>query len=247
MTLYQNWDKADQKKTPVDLEIWQTASSSGGNSLYRRWFKRILDIILAVTLIMILALPMIIVMVLLLVMQGRPLIYAGSRMKAPGQCFRQYKFRTMIRVEDDFGATGAHKHWRISRFGRFLRRSRLDELPQLFNILIGDMSFVGPRPPLPEYVERFPALYAAVLQSRPGVTGLATLVYHRHEDKILAACKTAEETHHAYYTRCLPAKLKVDLAYRRAASLSLDFWIMWRTLLAVIPGFDQPRKKRRLR
>ena len=77
-----------------------------------------------------------------------------------------------------------------------------------------------------------------------GVTGLATLIYHRHEDRILAGCTTAEETDRAYYARCLPTKLRIELVYRRTASPWMDFWIMWKTFLAVIPGYDRPRKKR---
>ena len=167
-------------------------------------------------------------------------------MRAPGQPFRLIKFRTMTAVEKDAGATGAHKAWRITRLGCILRRTRIDELPQLFNILKGDMSFVGPRPPLREYVERFPAVYAQVLKSRPGVTGLATLIYHRHEDRILARCTSAEATERAYYRRCLPAKLKIDLIYQRHRSLRLDLWILWNTLKIVISRRDErPRRRRR--
>lgn len=214
---------------------------------YHRFGKRALDIVFALIMLVVLAIPMIVVAAVLLIAQGRPLIYAGYRMKTPTQPFRQFKFRTMQHDDDDYGATGGHKHWRITRLGRFLRRSRLDELPQLVNILKGDMSFVGPRPPLPEYVRAFPARYGSVLQSRPGVTGLATLIYHRHEDWILARCKTASGTERAYYSRCLPTKLRIEKVYRKRASLSLDMWILWRTLLAVIPGLDRPRKGRRRR
>ena len=244
MTLYQNWDKVGHHAAFPDAALWDGAGRGGGRGFYLRYGKRVCDVVSALILLVVLALPMLIVAGLLLVTQGRPLIYSGKRMRAPGRSFRQYKFRTMIRVARDGGATGAHKHWRITPLGRFLRRSRLDELPQLFNILIGDMSFVGPRPPLPEYVERFPALYTSVLESRPGVTGLATLIYHRHEDRIMAGCNTAEQTDRAYYARCLPMKLRIDLVYRRAATPWLDLWIMWKTVLAVIPGQDRPRKKR---
>ena len=106
------------------------------------------------------------------------------------------------------------------------------------------MSFVGPRPTIREYVDRYPTVYGQVLQSRPGVTGLATLIYHRHEDRIMAKCDTAEETDRAYYARCLPTKLRIELVYRRSASPLLDIWIMWKTFIAVIPGFDRPRRKR---
>ncbi|WBU64235.1 sugar transferase [Paracoccus aerodenitrificans] len=227
-----------------ESDLWYIDADKRGHGFYRRTGKRMMDVALAVFMIAVLVLPLIIVAGLLLLTQGRPLIYSGKRMKAPGQPFFQYKFRTMVRVDEDGGATGAHKNWRITRLGGVLRRTRLDELPQLFNILMGDMSFVGPRPPLPEYVERFPSLYAAILTTPPGVTGLATLIYHRHEDRIMANCKTAEETDRAYYARCLPTKLRIELVYRRTASPVLDLWIMWKTVLAVIPGLDRPRKKR---
>lgn len=206
--------------------------------------KRVFDVMLALVLLVPLGLVMLVVAVLLLAAQGRPILYVAERMRAPGQPFQLLKFRTMRKVELDSGATGAHKHWRITRLGRFLRRTRIDELPQLFNILRGDLSFVGPRPPLREYVERFPRRYAQVLRDRPGVTGLATLIYHAHEDRILAHCHTAKATESAYYRRCLPTKLRLDLIYQQHRSLGMDLWIIWNTVMTVIiPGW----KRRRLR
>ncbi len=208
--------------------------------------KRVFDLCFALFLLIPLGLVMLVVSVVLLLKQGRPIFYAAERMRAPGRSFTQLKFRTMLRQDGDFGATGAHKHWRITPFGHFLRRSRIDELPQLFNILRGDMSFVGPRPPLREYVERFPAIYSQVLNSRPGVTGLATLIYHRHEDRILASCQSAEATEAAYYRRCLPAKLKIDLIYQRHRSTGMDLWILWNTIKTVISRRDErPRRRGR--
>ncbi|MFV0292210.1 MAG: sugar transferase [Paracoccus sp. (in: a-proteobacteria)] len=244
MTLQQNWNMIEAGGGIPEADLWRLDADGKNHNFYHRYMKRIIDLVLSVTLLTILIMPMVVVALMLLITQGRPLIYSGNRMRAPGRPFRQYKFRTMVRVDNDGGATGAHKDWRITPLGRFLRRTRLDELPQLFNIVMGDMSFVGPRPPLPEYVERFPSLYGTVLQARPGVTGLATLIYHRHEDRIMAGCWTAEETEYAYYARCLPTKLRIEMVYRRAASPWLDTWIMWKTLLAVIPGLDRPRKKK---
>ncbi|MBD9525973.1 sugar transferase [Paracoccus sp. PAR01] len=208
--------------------------------------KRAFDIFFAILLLVPLSVVILAVAIVLLVSQGRPLFYVAPRMRAPGEKFNLLKFRTMLLEADDFGATGAHKHWRITRVGRFLRRSRLDELPQLFNILRGDMSFVGPRPPLPEYVERFPALYNQVLSNRPGVTGLATMIYHAHEDRIMARCKTAEATEAAYYRRCLPTKLRLDLIYQRRRSLRVDLWIIWHTVMTVLVPNWQGRGRRRL-
>ncbi|RMC34682.1 sugar transferase [Paracoccus alkanivorans] len=210
--------------------------------------KRLFDIVLATVLLVPLSVVMAVVALTLLVVQGRPILYRAERMQAPGRSFRQLKFRTMLLHDEDSGATGAHKHWRITPIGRFLRRSRIDEFPQLFNILRGEMSFVGPRPPLREYVERFPLKYRQVLRCRPGVTGLATLIYHRHEDRILARCGSAEATERAYYRRCLPAKLRIDEIYLHRSSLGLDLWILWNTARIVVSHRDErPRRRRSVR
>jgi len=128
------------------------------------------------------------------------------------------------------GVSGGDKADRITRTGRFLRRTRLDEVPQLWNVLRGDMSFVGPRPPLRVYVERFPQLYAQVLQSRPGITGLATLACHRHEERLLARCHSPAETDAVYARRCVPRKAALDLLYQRRSTICLDLLLMIRTL-----------------
>lgn len=249
MTIHHDWDKADAAQLNVltaPKMAWFIGEASAPGVNPMPVSKRMFDICFALFLLVPLSVIMGIVALILLFLQGRPIFYAAHRMKTPDRPFTQWKFRTMLCEEGDFGATGAHKSWRITPMGRFLRRSRIDELPQLFNILLGDMSFVGPRPPLREYVERFPAVYAQVLHSRPGVTGLATLIYHRHEDRILARCKSARATEAAYYRRCLPAKLKIDLIYQRHRSLRLDLWILWSTLKIVILRKDErPRRRRR--
>lgn len=210
--------------------------------------KRLMDIVLALILLLPILLIITVFAVVLLIVQGRPVFYRAERMSAPGVAFTQYKLRTMAvadAAQPDRGATGAHKHWRITPIGRFLRRTRIDELPQIWNILRGDMSFVGPRPPMREFVERFPALYDQVLKSRPGVTGLATLVYHRHEDRIMSRCKTPEATEAAYYRRCLPAKLRIDLIYQRRRTLGLDLWVIWHTVKIVLARRDERIRRRK--
>lgn len=204
--------------------------------------KRVFDVVLALVLLVPLSVVMLVVAGLLLLSEGRPILYVSERMRAPGEAFSLIKFRTMTQVDEDAGATGAHKAWRITRLGHFLRRTRIDELPQLFNILRGDMSFVGPRPPLREYVDRFPRRYAEVLRTRPGVTGLATLIYHAHEDRLLADCHTAEATEAVYYRRCLPTKLRLDRIYQQRRSVALDLWIIANTMMTVIiPGWVRRR------
>lgn len=196
--------------------------------------KRLFDILLALALLALLALPTLGLSLWLLWRGGRPLFHVAERMKTPDRAFRLWKFRTMTVVPGDAGVSGGDKAARITPEGRFLRRTRLDEIPQLWNILKGDMSFVGPRPPLRRYVEMFPDLYARVLRSRPGLTGLATLHFHRHEERILADCRTPQETEAAYCRRCVPRKAQLDLIYQRNRSLCGDVSIVLTTVMRVI-------------
>ncbi len=196
--------------------------------------KRAFDIGFAVLLLPILG-PLIgLIALVLWLTQGRPVFYVSERMKAPGVPFRLWKFRTMRAVARDAGVSGGDKSDRITRAGRMLRKTRTDELPQLWNILRGDMSFVGPRPPLRQYVERFPQVYGPVLHSRPGVTGLASLLYHQHEERILALCTSAEETDAAYARRCIPAKARLDLIYQRHQSVCFDIVLIGRTVARIL-------------
>ena len=200
--------------------------------------KRTFDVLLALCGICLLILPGLILVGFLLLVQGRPIFYWSERMKTPDHAFLLWKFRTMRRANIDSGVSGGDKLARITRTGHFLRRSRLDEVPQLWNILRGDMSFVGPRPPLRQYVERFPTLYTNVLQSRPGVTGLATLVFHKREAHLLALCETGAQTDTVYVARCIPRKARLDLIYVQNQTLLLDVTLIMRTIFAL-------RKKRR--
>ena len=193
--------------------------------------KRALDLGLAVLTGLLLLPVVLFIAAAIALFDGRPVFYGSERMAAPGRPFTLWKFRTMRPDAADQGVTGADKAARITRVGRLLRRTRADEIPQLWNVLTGEMSLVGPRPPLRRYVEMFPDLYAAVLQSRPGVTGLATLVYHGHEEHILERCRTAAETEAAYVRRCVPRKARLDLIYARRRSFCFDLAILGRTVL----------------
>ena len=197
--------------------------------------KRLFDILLALVLLALLWPVILAVSVAILWRDGGPVFYVAERMKAPDRPFPLIKFRTMTNVPQDrnAGVTGGDKADRITPIGAKLRRYRLDELPQLVNVLRGDMSFVGPRPPLRQYTEAFPDLYARVLRTPPGVTGLATLHYHRHEERLIATATTPEQTEHIYTTRCVPRKAALDLIYQRHASVCFDIVILWRTLARV--------------
>ncbi|WP_372574046.1 sugar transferase [Ruegeria jejuensis] len=194
------------------------------------WSKRFFDLFFAALLVAILGPLLLGLLLWLLIRQGRPLFYVAERMKTPTQGFNLWKLRTMTVVDRDAGVSGGDKAARITPAGAFLRRTRLDEFPQLWNILRGDLSFVGPRPPLRQYVERHPTLYAQVLKSRPGVTGLASITYHRHEAELLTRCATPEETDAVYDRVCVPAKARLDLIYQRHRSLCYDFALVFETI-----------------
>ncbi|WP_114964502.1 sugar transferase [Alkalilacustris brevis] len=201
--------------------------------------RRISDIALALVLAVPLLPVLLGLMLLVCLVDGRPALFASERVRAPGRHFRMWKLRTMQPGPDETGVCGGHKVWRITPLGRWLRKLRLDELPQLWNILRGDMSFVGPRPPEPQYVAQFPDLYARVLRRRPGVTGLATLIYHTHEERLLARCRTAREAERIYTRHCIPRKARLDLIYQARAGFWLDLWLLWRSALKVLPPFRQ--------
>jgi lipopolysaccharide/colanic/teichoic acid biosynthesis glycosyltransferase len=194
------------------------------------WRKRIFDLFFASLLVLILGPVVLLLVIYIYLKQGRPLFYVAERMKSPTESFGLIKFRTMTVVQSDQGVSGAHKASRVTPVGSKLRARRLDEFPQLWNILKGDLSFVGPRPPLREYVERFPQIYDQVLKSRPGVTGLATIKFHKHEDRLLSRCTTSEQTDDVYCRICIPRKARLDLLYQRDQNVCYDFDLVFQTI-----------------
>jgi lipopolysaccharide/colanic/teichoic acid biosynthesis glycosyltransferase len=160
-----------------------------------------------------------------------PVLFTQERIGRQFRRFRIYKFRTMtFQPADDPRLITAAGDPRVTRVGRLLRWSKIDELPQLWNVLKGDMSLVGPRPEVPKYVERFRRDYEEILTVRPGITDLASLKY-RDESTILAQYACPEE---AYLRWILPDKLRLAKEYVRHASLLLDLKVILKTLLALI-------------
>lgn len=192
--------------------------------------KRLFDLAVALPLAILLAPVVLILSIAILILDGGPIFYVSERMKSATEGFVLVKFRTMRAAEANAGVSGGDKSDRITRTGRLMRDTRLDELPQLWNVLRGDISFVGPRPPLRMYVDKFPDLYAAVLRSRPGITGLASVHFHAHEEWLLANCRSAQETDAVYSRVCVPRKARLDLIYQRNRTLCMDIAIMLKTV-----------------
>ena len=204
------------------------------------WIKRAFDIAFSATVLLLLA-PLLAVIALWVRRDSPgPVIYQQERVGRYGQLFRIYKFRTMRVGADAAGpqiTVGADA--RITRAGQFLRRTKLDELPQFANVLCGDMSVVGPRPEVPKYVALYPTEVAAqVLSVRPGITDLASLAY-RDESEVLARSSDPER---AYVQEILPAKLQYACQYVRERSLWLDLRIISRTAAAVFSAPADPQK-----
>jgi lipopolysaccharide/colanic/teichoic acid biosynthesis glycosyltransferase len=159
-----------------------------------------------------------------------PVLYRGQRVGKDGQPFLMNKFRTMVEgVERRGPAVTYRDDPRVTRAGRFLRQTKLDELPQLLNVVKGEMSLVGPRPEDPSYVALYTQEQRQVLSVKPGITGPTQLEY-RDEASMLRGESVDEE----YVTRLMPEKLKLDLEYVRTRSLLLDLRILWRTATTLL-------------
>lgn len=177
--------------------------------------------------------------------QGRPFLYVSERMRDAETSFRLYKIRTLRPAKDAVETVlGGAQRDRVTALGLFLRRSRLDELPQIFNVLKGDIGFIGPRPPLRAHVAACPSDFALVLRAvRPGITGLSTVMVHRREERLLSRCRTAEEAEQVYLTLCLPLKLRLEMLYADRRGFLLDVRILWQTFSRLAPHRRRPAKR----
>jgi lipopolysaccharide/colanic/teichoic acid biosynthesis glycosyltransferase len=177
---------------------------------------------------------------------GSPVLFRQTRVGRGGRPFVLFKFRSMFNRPLDARAGAlltASGDPRVTRTGRFLRKFKIDELPQLWNVLRGEMSLIGPRPEVPRYVDTSQAVWRAVLGVRPGITDVATLLY-RDEERILAGFADPEK---AYRETVLPAKLALNLAYLGRRSCLRDVKLLaltaWHSLL---PGAVDAEKLKKL-
>jgi len=199
--------------------------------LYFRLGKRVLDVVGA-SMGLLIAGPILLVCTIAIWLDsGAPLFYRQWRVGLRGKPFRIIKLRTMRPNADQQGSKlTASGDQRITRVGRLLRKAKLDEIPQLLNVLRGEMSLVGPRPEVPEYTAQYTSGERNVLEVKPGITGPASLAYI-DEERLLAAQPDKE----AFYIRTvMRQKLRVDLTYCRTVSLLADLRIMFQTLLALL-------------
>lgn len=190
--------------------------------------KRVFDVLVALTLLVYLS-PLLVVLALLVMCTSRgPALYRGIRTGLHGVPFSMWKFRTMIVDAEREGTTTRLGDARITRVGGWLRRTKLDELPQLANVLTGDMSLVGPRPEVAEHTDAYTADERAILTVRPGITDFASL---RFAD--LARELGTDDPHGEYVRRVRAEKNALRLKYVREQSFAVDVEILARTALLV--------------
>jgi lipopolysaccharide/colanic/teichoic acid biosynthesis glycosyltransferase len=176
--------------------------------------------------------PLLVIISVLIKLDSRgPVIFSQERIGKGFRPFFIYKFRTMVEdAPQRGGALTVGRDPRVTRVGHILRQTKIDELPQLINVLRGDMSLVGPRPEVRRYVELFVKNYETILAVRPGITDLASLKY-RDESAILAGSDNPEEE---YVRRILPDKLRLAEEYVQRCSLGLDLTLISKTVLKLI-------------
>lgn len=193
--------------------------------------KRLTDVVGAVMGIVLLTPVWLFVALVITLDDGRPVIFRQQRVGLAGRMFDVLKFRTMVRNAEQQGQlTTSGRDPRITRSGRWLRKYKLDELPQLFNVLKGDMSLVGPRPEVQFYVDRYNVHQQKVLTVRPGITDPASLTFI-DENELLA---TADDPQRMYLDEILPRKVALQLDYVENRSFWGDLKIIGLTVLRII-------------
>ncbi len=226
--MLRDWDELPEfMRIPEVRPYWEKLNKKRVQLMLKRAF----DFVAASVLLILLAVPMIVIAVMIKKDSKGPVFYRQERVTAYGKRFRIHKFRTMVVGADKLGsAITVGNDKRITRIGRKLRRYRIDELPQLFDVVAGDMSFVGKRPGVVKYVRCYEPEYFATLLLPAGITSEASIRF-KDEDKLLSGVKNVDEV---YVKQILPEKMKINLESIRRFSLFRDFVTLIRTVVAVL-------------
>ena len=206
---------------------WEILNKKRGQLFLKRGF----DLVVALILLFILAIPMAVIAIMIKKEDPGPALYRQERVTTYGKHFRIHKFRTMVVNADKIGtAVTVGEDPRITKVGAKLRRVRLDELPQVFDVIVGDMSFVGTRPEAVKYVERYKPEFNATLLMPAGITSEASIRY-KDEDKLLNA---ADDVDRVYVEEVLPAKMVWNLESIKRFRFLREILTMFRTVFAVL-------------
>ena len=202
--------------------------------------KRLFDIFCSLMGIVLILPVMAVIAAIILAEDGFPVLYRGIRVGRYGKVFRIYKFRTMVRNAESLGGSStADDDSRITGVGKSLRKYKMDEMPQLINVLKGEMSFVGPRPEISKYVDQYSEAEKRILTVRPGITDWAS-IWNADEGSLLAG---AEDPDRVYEEMIRPTKLKLQLKYVEERSFFTDIKIIFLTLLAIIQPESRALRK----
>jgi len=205
---------------------------SQGRAYCRGRLKRSLDFALSLSGLLVLSPLLLLLYLAVLVTSGPPVLFVQERVGLDGRPFRMFKFRSMRPFGDSGLLLTGTGDPRITALGRVLRSSKLDELPQLWNVLKGEMTLVGPRPEVPRYVSRYTPRQRRVLDTRPGLTDPATVQF-RDEEALIGAVP-ADQRESYYVETILPRKLLLNEQYLERASLPHDIRLMAQTLQAIL-------------
>lgn len=226
--MLRKWENLDEWIRQPEVKEYYDLLSKKKGSLF---LKRIFDILIALILFIILLIPMIVIAVYIKTDSKGPVFYRQRRVTTYGKEFRIHKFRTMVTDAEKIGtAVTVGEDPRITKAGHFLRKTRLDELPQLIDVLEGTMSFVGTRPEAVKYVEQYTPVMRATLLLPAGITSEASILY-KDEAKLL---ENAEDPDKTYVEEILPAKMEYNLNSIRNFSLMSDLKTMFATVGAVL-------------
>lgn len=199
------------------------------------FLKRIFDVIMSFLMIVVLSPIFLIIAIWIKVDSKGTVFFKQERVTTNGKIFKIIKFRTMVKDADKKGTlVTVGNDARITRVGRFIRHLRIDELPQLFNVFVGDMSFVGTRPEVKKYVDKYTEEMKATLLMPAGITSKASLEY-KNEDSVIADLQKKEkEVDDIYIQDVLPEKMKYNLEYLKKFSILYDFKICINTVIGVL-------------
>lgn len=224
-------DLPEGMKVPEVRPYWEALDRKRGQLAV----KRVCDLVLAVLLLVLLAIPMAVIAMLIRLDSEGPVFYRQERVTRYGEHFRIHKFRTMVANAEKIGTAVTTGHdSRITKIGHKLRKCRLDELPQLLDVLAGNMSFVGTRPEAVKYVEQYLPEWMATLLIPAGITS-ETSIRYKDEERLLEGAADPDKV---YMGEIVPEKMKWNLQSIREFSLGADFRTLVRTVIAVFVGND---------
>ena len=215
----------------LQIEVYNEEDIIAYKGFYNRYIKRVIDFVLAFVFFVFLFPVYFIISLAVVLDTGFPIFYKAERGGYKGKTFRIFKYRSMVKDADKIGGgTTALNDSRITRVGNLLRKTKLDEIPQLINIMRGEMSFIGPRPELIKYTSQYEGAEKLILEVRPGITDYSSLEFINLDELV----GTEENADEIYETKVLKVKNSLRIKYVATVSFKTDVEIFFKTVFSVI-------------